>query len=179
MSLIQSVFHWFGAQLLDPATGVLLHNRGAGFSLRHDVAGALAPGRRPPHTLMPIMLRRDGALAGVLGTMGGRVHAQIHVQVLARLLAGHTAQAAVDAPRWIVGAMDRGQRDDTIHVEAGCDEAARDALARVAPDQTAVERGSDILERGSDILGHAQAIWLEPALSAGSDFRADGAAAVL
>lgn len=172
MSLIQSVFHWFGAQLLDPATGVLLHNRGAGFSLRHDVAGALAPGRRPPHTLMPIMLRRDGALAGVLGTMGGRVHAQIHVQVLARLLAGHTAQAAVDAPRWIVGAMDRGQRDDTIHVEAGCDEAARDALARVAPDQTAVERGSDI-------LGHAQAIWLEPALSAGSDFRADGAAAVL
>jgi oxamate amidohydrolase len=172
VSLIQSVFHWFGAQLLDPATGVLLHNRGAAFSLRDDLAGTLAPGRRPPHTLMPIMLRRDGALAGVLGTMGGRVHAQIHVQVLARLLAGHTAQAAVDAPRWIVGAMDMGQREDTIHVEAGCDAAARGALARVALDQTAVERGSDI-------LGHAQAIWLEPALSAGSDFRADGAPAVL
>jgi gamma-glutamyltranspeptidase/glutathione hydrolase len=118
------------------------------------------------------MALRDGALAGVLGTMGGRVHAQIHVQVLARLLAGQTAQAAVDAPRWIVGAMDLGQRDDTVHVEAGCDQATRTALARAAPDQTTVERGSDV-------LGHAQAIWLEPALSAGSDFRADGAAAIV
>jgi gamma-glutamyltranspeptidase len=172
VSLIQSLFHWFGAQLLDPATGVLLHNRGAAFSLSEELPGALAPGRRPPHTLMPIMLQRDGALAGVLGTMGGRVHAQIHVQVLARLLAGVTAQAAVDAPRWIVGAMDIGQREDTIHVESGCDEVTRAALARAAPDHTA-------LERGSDILGHAQAIWLEPALSAGSDFRADGAVAIL
>lgn len=172
VSLIQSLFHWFGAQILDPVTGVLLHNRGAAFSLRGDRAGALAPGCRPPHTLMPVMALRDGALAGVLGTMGGRVHAQIHVQVLARLLAGQTAQAAVDAPRWIVGAMDLGQRDDTVHVEAGCDQATRTALARAAPDQTTVERGSDV-------LGHAQAIWLEPALSAGSDFRADGAAAIV
>jgi oxamate amidohydrolase len=172
VSLIQSLFHSFGAQLLDPATGVLLHNRGAAFSLRDDLASTLAPGRRPPHTLMPIMIQRDGALAGVLGTMGGRVHAQIHVQVLARLLAGHTAQAAVDAPRWIVGAMEMGQRENTIHVEAGCDEITREALARLALDQTRVERGSDI-------LGHAQAIWSEPPLNAGSDFRADGAAAVL
>ena len=172
VSLIQSLFHWFGAQILDPATGVLLHNRGAAFSLRDERPGALAPGRRPPHTLMPIMAQRDGVLAGVLGTMGGRVHAQIHVQVLARLLAGDTAQAAVDAPRWIVGAMDLGQREDTVHVEAGCDATARTALARAAQDQTTVERGSDV-------LGHAQAIWLEPTLSAGSDFRADGAAAIL
>jgi oxamate amidohydrolase len=172
VSLIQSLFHWFGAQLLDPVTGVLLHNRGAAFSLRDDAPGALAPGRRPPHTLMPIMLQRDGALTGVLGTMGGRVHAQIHVEVLAALLAGHKAQAAVDAPRWIVGAMDSGQREDTVHVEAGCDQSACHALALATPDQTAVERGNDV-------LGHAQAIWLEPALSAGSDFRADGAAAIV
>jgi oxamate amidohydrolase len=172
VSLIQSLFHWFGAQLLDPATGVLLHNRGAAFSLRDDAPGVLAPGRRPPHTLMPLMLERDGSLAGVIGTMGGRVHAQIHVQVLASLLAGHTAQAAVDAPRWIVGAMEIGQREDTVHIEAGCGERAREALARTTPDQTAIERGNDI-------FGHAQAIWLEPVLSAGSDFRADGAAAIV
>jgi gamma-glutamyltranspeptidase/glutathione hydrolase len=118
------------------------------------------------------MLEREGALAGVIGTMGGRVHAQIHVQVLASLLAGHTAQAAVDAPRWIVGAMEIGQREDTVHIEAGCGERAREALARTTPDQTAIERGNDI-------FGHAQAIWLEPVLSAGSDFRADGAAAIV
>jgi gamma-glutamyltranspeptidase len=172
VSLIQSLFHWFGAQILDPATGVLLHNRGAAFSLRGDRPNTLAPGRRPPHTLMPIMAQRDGVLAGVLGTMGGRVHAQIHVQVLARLLAGDVAQAAVDAPRWIAGAMDLGQREDTVHIEAGCDETTRTALARADSDQTTVERGSDV-------LGHAQAIWLEPTLSAGSDCRADGATAIL
>ena len=133
MSLVQSLFHWFGAQILDPVTGVLLHNRGAAFSLRGDRAGRLAPRRRPPHTLMPLMAQRDGALVGVLGTMGGRVHAQIHVQVLTRLLAGQAAQAAVDAPRWIVGAMDLGQREDTIHVEAGCDESTRAASPRTRP----------------------------------------------
>jgi gamma-glutamyltranspeptidase len=172
VSLIQSVFHWLGSQILDPATGVLLHNRGAAFSLREGAAGRLAPGRRPPHTLMPLMVQRDGALVGVLGTMGGRVHAQIHVQVLASLLAGHSAQAAVDAPRWIVGAVERGQREDAVHVEAGCDAAALDALAHTTSPQIAAERGNDR-------FGHAQAIWREPELSAGSDFRADGAAALV
>jgi gamma-glutamyltranspeptidase len=172
VSLIQSLFHWFGAQILDPVTGVLLHNRGAAFALDRDAAGALRPGLRPPHTLMPILVQRDGALLGALGTMGGRVHAQIHVQVLAALLGGATAQAAVDAPRFIVGAMDTGQREDTVHIELSCSPAALDALRRATPDQTPVPRGSDL-------LGHAQAIWLDPKLSAGSDFRADGAAIVL
>jgi gamma-glutamyltranspeptidase len=121
---------------------------------------------------MPLLVQRDGALVGALGTMGGRVHAQIHVQVLAALLGGRTAQAAVDAPRFIVGAMDTGQREDTIHVESGCSPAALEALARTTLDQTPVPRGSDL-------LGHAQAIWLDPTLSAGSDFRADGAAIVV
>src|SRR5213079_1005775 len=48
--VIQSVFHAFGAGLLDPATGVLLHNRGAAFDLRPGSAGELAGARRPPHT---------------------------------------------------------------------------------------------------------------------------------
>jgi gamma-glutamyltranspeptidase/glutathione hydrolase len=167
VSLIQSLFHGFGAQILEPDTGVLVHNRGAFFSLRPGHPNRLAPGRRPAHTLMPLMVRRGGRLAGVLGTMGGRVHAQIHVQVLLRLLAGAAPQAAVDAPRWIVGGMELGEPDDTIRVEDGCDPAARGALAGAGL------RLVDV-PRDSDWLGHAQAIWLEPAMAAGSDRRADG-----
>jgi gamma-glutamyltranspeptidase len=119
---------------------------------------------------MPIIVQRDGALAGVLGAMGGRVHAQIHVQVLLSLLAGRSAQEAVDAPRWIAGAIDADDRTDTVLIESGCDEAARAALMRAVPHHS-------MAERGDDDLGHAQAIWLDPEPDAGSDFRADGAAA--
>jgi gamma-glutamyltranspeptidase/glutathione hydrolase len=116
---------------------------------------------------MPVMVRRDGRLVGVLGTMGGRVHAQIHVQVLLRLLAGHSPQEAVDAPRWIVGGMEAGEPDDLIRIEEGCDGAARAALASA---------GLRVVEvpRDSGWLGHAQAIWLEPEPRSGSDRRADG-----
>jgi gamma-glutamyltranspeptidase len=171
VSLIQSLFHSFGAQILEPETGVLLHNRGAGFSLDEAHPNALEPGRRPAHTLMPIMVEEDGCLGGVLGTMGGKVHAQIHVQVLLSLLDGRSPQDAVDAPRWIVGGMEIGERDDHIRIEDGCAEPARDALSRATLHALTVPRGSEW-------LGHAQAIWLRGGRGAGSDFRADGAAAV-
>jgi gamma-glutamyltranspeptidase len=167
VSLIQSLFHGFGAQILEPSTGIVLHNRGSFFSLQPGHPNEIAPGRRPSHTLMPVMVRRAGRIAGVLGTMGGRVHAQIHVQVLLRLLAGRTPQEAVDAPRFVVGAMERGEPDDTIRAEADLDATARAALAgangRVREEPS-----------GSDWMGHAQAIWLEDGIRAGSDRRADG-----
>jgi gamma-glutamyltranspeptidase/glutathione hydrolase len=172
VSLIQSLFHSFGAQILEPSTGVLLHNRGASFSLVDGHPNALEPGRRPAHTLMPIMVEQNGRLTGVLGTMGGKVHAQIHVQVLLGLLDGRHPQEAVDAPRWIVGGMEIGERDDMIRIEEGCDASARDALSRATLRPLTVPRGSEW-------LGHAQAIWLDGGHDAGSDFRADGSAAAL
>jgi gamma-glutamyltranspeptidase len=62
------------------------------------------------------MVEEDGQLAGVLGTMGGKVHGQIHVQVLLGLLDGRSPQDAVGAPRWIVGGMEIGERDDNIRI---------------------------------------------------------------
>jgi hypothetical protein len=72
-----------------------------------------------------------GRLVGILGTMGGKVHTQIHVQVLLRLLERRAAQQAVDAPRWIVGGMEIGERDDVIRVEEPCDASARATLRTV------------------------------------------------
>jgi gamma-glutamyltranspeptidase len=158
VSLIQSLFSSFGAGILEPSTGVLLHNRGAMFSLAPGHPNELAPGRRPAHTLMPVLVERDGALLGVLGTMGGKVHAQIHTHVLLHLLGGASPQAAVDAPRWIVGGMELGEPNGTIRVESG---------------SRAVLPGAVEIPRGDEVFGHAQAIWLDPEPRPGSDFRAD------
>ncbi|MCW3047721.1 MAG: Gamma-glutamyltransferase [Solirubrobacterales bacterium] len=169
VSLIQSLYHSFGAQILEPVTGVLFHNRGASFSLDPGHPNALGPRRRPAHTLMPVMARREERLLGVLGTMGGRVQAQIHVQVLLRLLEGATPQDAVDAPRWVVGALEAGEQDGTVRIEEGVESDAQRALR--VPGLTPLS-----VPRGSDDVGHAQAIWTEREPAAGSDARADGMA---
>jgi gamma-glutamyltranspeptidase len=173
VSLIQSLFHGFGAMVLEPATGILMHNRGTSFSLEPDHPNALAPGKRPSHTLMPVMVERDGDLAAVLGTMGGRAQPQIHAQVLLRLLGGAAAPDAVAAPRWIAGPMERDDTAATARIERDVPAVTRNAL-------TAAGLAASPLGRHDEYAGHANAIVLPPLtgglLSAGSDPRADGAA---
>ncbi|MEU7899573.1 gamma-glutamyltransferase [Nonomuraea sp. NPDC049152] len=88
VSLIQSLFHGFGSGVLDPSTGVLLHNRGSFFSLDPASPNVIAPGKRPAHTLMPVMVTKGGLLTWVAGTMGGKAQPQILTQVLLRLFEG-------------------------------------------------------------------------------------------
>jgi gamma-glutamyltranspeptidase/glutathione hydrolase len=171
VSLIQSLFHPFGAGILEPVTGVLVHNRGSMFSLTPGHPNETRPGRRPSHTLTPVLVERDGRLQGALGTMGGRVQAQILVHVLVRLLAGDRPQQAVDAPRWIAGPLAPGEGDDVVRIEAGTAEATRSSLARSG-------LRPHLVPRHNRRLGHAQAVWVEDGcLHAGSDRRADGRAA--
>ena len=170
VSLIQSLMASFGARVLEPSTGVLMHNRGSAFSLAPGHPNELAGGKRPSHTLMPLVVERDGALAGVLGTMGGKAHPQILAQVLLRLLSGSDPAAAVAAPRWVVGGLKRGQPDTAARAESGLPAAAIAALATAGMPVTE-------LPWPSETVGHAHAIWLTGGeLRAGSDPRADGAA---
>lgn len=101
VSLIQSNAAGFGCHVAVPGTGLLLHNRGVGFSLVPGHPAEYGPGRRPPHTLSPALITRpDGSLRTVLGTMGGDSQPQIVAQMLARLLAGDQPPGAViGAPR--------------------------------------------------------------------------------
>ncbi|HET9720364.1 MAG TPA: gamma-glutamyltransferase [Solirubrobacteraceae bacterium] len=169
VALIQSLFHSFGAQVLEPSTGILLHNRGAGFSLERDHPNALGPGRRPAHTLMPVLVEREGRLLGVLGAMGGRIQPQAHAQVLLRMIAGTSPEQAVAAPRFAVGPMELGEPPGTARFEEDCDPAVPAALTSAGFDPVAVPVHSDY-------LGHVQAIWTEGEPRAGSDPRADGSA---
>jgi gamma-glutamyltranspeptidase/glutathione hydrolase len=106
VSLIQSNANDFGCRVAVPGTGVLLHNRGIGFSLEAGHPAEYGPGRRPPHTLAPALVTRtDGTLRAVLGSMGGDSQPQIVLQLLARLLvAGSTPGEAIEAPRFVLRA---------------------------------------------------------------------------
>lgn len=101
VSLIQSNASGFGSLLFEPATGINLQNRGVGFSLRRGHPAEYGPGRRPPHTLAPVLVTGlDGALRAVAGTMGGDAQPQIMLQILTRMLAhGETPGSAIDAGR--------------------------------------------------------------------------------
>ena len=115
VSLIQSNAAGWGCHLVVPGTGVFLHNRGIGFSLEAGHPAELAPGRRPPHTLAPALVTRDGALHAVLGTMGGDTQPQVVLQLLARLLhAGQSPGTAIRSPRgrWATGGFDVWEHDD-------------------------------------------------------------------
>ena len=126
VSLTQSNALDFGSHLVEPTTGVFLHNRGVGFSLEPGHPAEVAPGRRPPHTLSPMLVTTpDGALTHLVGAMGGDAQPQIIVQLLARLLrSGHDPARAITAPRLTLDAPSAGPfrfwwgEDLTVLVEA-------------------------------------------------------------
>ena len=101
VSLTQSNALDFGSHLVAGSTGIFLHNRGVGFSLVPGHPAELAPGKRPPHTLSPMLATTpDGALSHLIGAMGGDAQPQILQQILALMLhAGQDAATAVAAAR--------------------------------------------------------------------------------
>lgn len=104
VSWIQSLFAGFGSGLLEPETGVLLHNRGALYTLEEGHPNLVAPGKRPFHTLSPIMALRGGALAFTLGSPGGDSQPMTILQIVNNhLMFGMPPQEAVEAPRYRAG----------------------------------------------------------------------------
>jgi gamma-glutamyltranspeptidase/glutathione hydrolase len=105
VSLIQSLYAGFGSGMHVPGTGITLHNRGFGFTLQPGHPNALAPGKRPLHTLMPGMALRDGQPWLAFGTRGADGQSQTGLQVLTGLLdLGLGLQASLEVPRWVHGA---------------------------------------------------------------------------
>jgi gamma-glutamyltranspeptidase len=169
VSLIQSVFYAFGSGVLEPRTGVLLHNRGACFSADRASPNAFGPSKRPLHTLMPLIVSENGRPTWIAGTMGGHAQPQIHAQMLLRQRGGATGAAVVGAPRMIVGDLETGAAGSGIRVED--DFEGRDALTRAGLDPV-------VVEWPSETVGHAQVIAVSPdgAFDAASDPRSDGTA---
>ena len=127
VSLIQSNASGFGSWLVEPTTGINLHNRGLGFSLRPGHPAEHRSGARPPHTLCPAMATRDGELAAVFGTMGGDAQPQILLQVAARLFAhgDSPADAVGVGPLDPAGSGDRVRHLDERRAADGARRRAR------------------------------------------------------
>src|SRR5262249_47245660 len=101
VSFINSLFDSFGSGIVAGDTGIVLQNRGSGFSLDPDHPNRLEPGKRPFHTIIPAMVFKDGKLFLSFGVMGGAIQPQGHVQVLTNLLdLGMSLQQAIEAPRF-------------------------------------------------------------------------------
>ena len=169
--IIQSVFYEFGSGVLDPTTGVILHNRGAYFSLDPASPNVVAGGKRPAHTLMPLMVRRGGRIVGVHGTMGGSAQAQIHAQLILHTARGEAPADVVAAPRFMVGGL--GHRRPRRRGARGAPLRRRRARGLVGGGV----RGAAATDFDEE-AGHAQMIRIgaEGAFRVATDPRCDGAA---
>ena len=99
--LVQSVYNVFGSTFLDPGTGILYNNRMQDFAPVAGQPNSVGPGRRPFHTLCPILVHRDGRPRFALASPGGISQTLTGVQVLSHLVdRGADVAWAVQAPRW-------------------------------------------------------------------------------
>ena len=163
ISLIQSVYETFGSGVVPPGTGIALQNRAAGFvqDEGHPTGSGRASGRS---TRSSRGCSWGGSLLGPFGVMGGAMQPQGHMQLVLRLVDhGDDPQAALDAPRWRVGAGREVELEPGLWgAEDGL--AARGHDVRRATTQHPFGVGQAILRVGDALVG-------------GSDGRGDGFAA--
>ena len=172
VSFIQSIYHEFGSGIVLPGTGVNWQNRGCSFSLDPTARNPLMPGRKPFHTLNPAMARLNDGRTLVYGNMGGDGQPQSQSAVFSRIVHfGMNPQAAIDAPRWLLGRT-WGQTSDTLKLESRFPEATQQALHRLGHDV-------EVLGPYDETMGHAGAIVLQAdgLYQGGSDPRSDGGVA--
>ncbi|MBE0555050.1 MAG: gamma-glutamyltransferase family protein [Rhodobacteraceae bacterium] len=162
VSLIYSIFWGFGSGLASAKFGINFQNRGAGFTLESGHPNEAGGGKRPMHTIIPGMLKRDGRVIMPFGVMGGAYQPNGHARLVSNLIDyGMDLQSAIDAPRCFSGA-------EGMTVERGYPAAVRAELAAMGHDVSIPDQP----------IGGAQAIFIDEAgvLIGGSDPRKDGCA---
>ena len=162
VSLIYSIFNGFGSGIASERFGVLFQNRGAGFTLAQGHPNEYGAGKRPMHTIIPAMLKKDGDVAMPFGVMGGAYQPNGHARFVSNLIDfGLAPQDAIDAPRAF---SDAG----TLKVERGYTDDVRQELT---------DMGHAVVVPETPI-GGAQAIGIERSglLVGASDPRKDGCA---
>jgi gamma-glutamyltranspeptidase/glutathione hydrolase len=161
VSFINSVYYAFGSCIVTEKTGIALQNRGACFVTDPAHPNCIGPGKRPLHTIIPAMVRKDGLIDMSYGVMGGDYQPMGHMTVAVnRYVYGMDPQEAIDWARYFPKAGE-------VLVESGVPADVRDGLTA---------RGHRLKE-SPEPLGGGQAIAIDREngmLVGGSDPRKDG-----
>lgn len=196
-SLINSNYMGFGTGIVPAGWGFSLQNRGHNFSLDPNHPNALAPGKRPYHTIIPSLItqpvptparprKKDDTtplreekpgsqrLFASFGVMGGFMQPQGHVQTAIALLDdGLNPQSALDRPRFCI---EDGTAGGRVALEEGILAWIVDGLAAMGhPTRLVSGHERALFGRGQIILRETESgvLW------GGSDPRADGCAMAL
>jgi gamma-glutamyltranspeptidase/glutathione hydrolase len=163
VSFINSLYDAFGSGIITPKTGIALQNRGACFVTTPGHPNCIGPGKRPLHTIIPAMVRRDGNVVMPFGVMGGSFQPMGHIMVMVnRFIYGMDPQEALDFPRVF-------PESGSVLVEDGVP----------PPVLAGLDEKGHVLVRSAGPLGGGQAIAIDKSsrvLIGGSDFRKDGIA---
>ncbi|MGA9800818.1 MAG: gamma-glutamyltransferase [Terriglobales bacterium] len=170
-SLIQSNYDAFGSGVAVKGRGFLLQDRGGLFLLDPSHPNALAPRKRPFHTIIPAFMEQGDTHIG-FGIMGGANQPLAHAQFVSNVVDyGMNIQAALSEPRFTVHPTEQG---------IGCDILIE---SRVPP-QTLKELEQKghrfkVRKEYSTAMGRGQAVLHNSKSNvnfAASDPRADGSA---
>jgi gamma-glutamyltranspeptidase / glutathione hydrolase len=168
VSLIQSNYEIFGSGITVKGMGFVLQDRGALFSLDPKSPNALAPRKRPFHTIIPAFMKRGDQHIG-FGIMGGANQPLAHAQFVSDIADyGMNLQQALETARFTVH-PDRGCN---IFIESRVKPEVLDKLSAMGHKlhvqmeySTSMGRGNAVLHDSKTNINYA-----------GSDARADGSA---
>jgi gamma-glutamyltranspeptidase / glutathione hydrolase len=168
VSLIQSNYEAFGSGIVVRGMGFVLQDRGALFSLDAASPNALAPRKRPFHTIIPAFMERGDQHVG-FGIMGGANQPLAHAQFVSNVADyGMNIQEAMETARF------------TVSLQRGCNIVIE---SRVAPEVrqklSAMGHQLDVRREYTTAMGRGQAVLHDSKSKVNygaSDARADGAA---
>jgi gamma-glutamyltranspeptidase/glutathione hydrolase len=195
-SFINSNYMGFGTGIVPKGWGFSLQNRGHNFSLDPQHPNALAPGKRPYHTIIPALVTKirqlgigqlgiralgnqeipnpqlPDSLFGPFGVMGGFMQPQGHVQVFLGLMDGLDPQSALGLPRFC---LEDGNPSDAVALEEGIPLKVMAKLAEMGHPVRPVSGWERALFGRGQVILRAN----DGTLAGGSDPRADGCAMTL
>ncbi len=167
-SLIQSNYAGFGSGITVRGMGFVLQDRGALFSLDPSSPNALAPRKRPFHTIIPAFMEHGDQHIG-FGIMGGPNQPLAHAQFVSNVVDyGMNIQAAMETARFTVSS----QRGCHIIIESRVSPEVREKLTQMGHQLRVDREYSTAMGRGQAVLHDSRT----QVNYGASDARADGSA---
>ena len=171
VSLIQSLYDAFGSGVAVKGRGFILQDRGGLFVLDPSHPNALAPRKRPFHTIIPAFMEQGDTHIG-FGIMGGANQPLAHAQFVSNFVDyGMNIQAALSEPRFTVRPAEEGIGCDLL-IESRVDAPTLQQLRQKGHTLKVRKEYSAAMGRGQAVLRNAKT----KVNFAASDPRADGSA---